>query len=395
MGWPFRPDLLHVTLERFRLQHPTIGVQFHEVLENYRTRLEEMLYSDAVPNVVQVREGQAGAWWAGGLIRPLEQLTAFADLAARLRPAARAGVGPGNALAGLPFYSDVMVLAYNAAMLEDLGGRPPETWEELGAYGRELRERGIAKTPISLNFAPKVNANLPWWGMVYAAGGRMLAADQGEVGSDDPAVRMLEALRRFLVEDLTLEPELGETTYEQIVLGQHAFAVTGTYMARQFAQARVERGGPSLLMAPLPGLDRPGTATVSWTPFYAVGAGAADPEPSALLALHLGGIDAGGEFYSPAFWAQQQGLPPGYPEVMAMPETRDVMGQWIDVGFLERVLSMGRPVEGLWEPWFETWEHWSRDEVMRALWGTATPLESMQSIARIAGTLRDQVSAGQ
>ena len=389
-GWPFRQDLLHVTLEAFRSQNPLIDVEFLEILNDYRVRLDEMLVSSSAPNVVQVREGQAGAWWSRGLIRPLGEIPAFSDLAGRLRPAARAAIGPGNSIAGLPFYSDVMVLAYNRSMIDRIGGRPPNTWEELSFFGRELRDRQISTSPFSLNFSPKVNANLPWWAMLFASGGRLLSNDGSASGSES-AVRLLTILRRMFVEDLVIDPSLNATTYSAITSGDHAFALVGTYTARRFAAAKDNLGGPDIGFATVPGLDGPGTGTVSWTPFYAVAAGAAEVESSALLALHLGGVDSRGDFFSASFWAQNEGLPPAYPEVLEDARVKDTVGSWIDLEFLNRVQSMGRPPDGIWEPWFETWEHWAQDEVLRSLWGSSTPEDAVSTILESASALRAKV----
>ncbi|MCY3800544.1 MAG: extracellular solute-binding protein [Chloroflexi bacterium] len=386
-GWPFRQDLLHVTLEAFRSQNPLIDVEFLEVLNDYRVRLDDLLVSPTPPNVVQVREGQAGAWWSRGLIRPLEEIPAFSDLAGRLRPAARAAIGPDGSIAGLPFYSDVMVLAYNRSMIDRIGGRPPDTWEELSYFGRELRDRRISTSPFSLNFSPKVNANLPWWAMLFASGGRLLSND-GSASGTDSAVRLLTILRRMFVEDLVIDPSVNVTTYSAITSGDHAFALVGTYTARRFADARDNLGGPDIGFATVPGLDGPGTGTVSWTPFYAIPAGAGEVESSALLALHLGGVDGRGEFFSSRFWAQSEGLPPAYPEVLQDARVKETFGSWIDLEFLDRVQSMGRPPDGIWQPWFETWEHWAQDEVLRALWGRSTPEDAVRAILESASALR-------
>ncbi len=382
--------MLETALERFRSQNPRIDVEFHEVLNDYRVRLDELLASESAPDVVQVREAQAGAWWSRGLLRPLEDIASIADMVRRMRPAARVAVGRGSSVVGLPFYSDVIVMAYNRSMLDDVGGRPPETWEELAAFGRELRERGISRSPLSLNFAPKVNANLPWWAMVFASGSQLIHDQRPDASPSDPSVRLLERIRAMLVEDLVLDPNLSEATYSAIESGDHAFALVGTYMARRLAVARNERGGPHIGFAAVPGLDAPGTGTVSWTPFYAVSSRSPALEQSARLALHLGGIDGTGDFFAPRFWAENEGLPPAYAEVLSDPGVKAALGQWIDVTFLDRVLSMGRPPDAIWEPWYETWEHWAQDEVMRAIWGESSAVDSMRSILSSARALQSQ-----
>ena len=397
MGWPYRQDLLEEVLDRFRRLNPDVGVEFREVLNDYGARVEAAMLGADPTNVVLVRESQAGAWWANRLLQPLSGVSTFDEVAGKMFAPARGCVGTDGQLAGLPFYSDAVVLAYNKSMLDAIGAAPPETWDELLGQARTIRDRGLSRWPLSLNLGPKVNANLPWWAMVFAAGGALRSPDDGLRDADptEPTPRLLRMLRSFLVEDLILDPDLGATSYSVILGGGPAFALVGTYLARIAAEEAAQRGGPPIGFAPVPGLEGPGLSTVSWTPFYAVPSTAPDLDSSALLALHLGGIDGTGEFFAPKFWALNGGLPPAYPGVLRNNEVRARFRDWIDPEFLHQVLTSGRPVEALWEPWYDTWEHWMQDEVLSAIWGRKTDLEATDSINRYAHGLSGRAQLGE
>ena len=386
MGWPYRQDLLESVLDRFRQLNPDVTVAFHEVLNDYGPRVQATILGEDPVNVVLVREAQAGLWWSNQLLRPLSGLPTFTDVAGKLFPAARRGVEVDGNIVGLPFYTDAILLAYNESMLAAIGARPPETWDELLNYSRAIRDRGLSQWPLSLNFGPKLNANLPWWAMVYAAGGSLREPDDAlrDAAPTDPAPRLLRMLRSFLVDDLILNPDLGETSYSAILAGGPAFALVGGYLARVAASESANHGAPPIQFAPVPGLDAPGVSTVSWTPFYSVPSTASDLEMSALLALHLGGIDGTGEFFAPRFWALNEGLPPSYPSVLQDGEVLGRFQAWIDPELLANVLTVARPVEALWEPWYATWEYWMQDELQAALWGRKTDLAAVDSINRYA-----------
>ena len=396
MGWPYRQDLLENVLDRFRRLNPDVEVAFREVLNDYGSRVEAAILGEAPSNVVLVREAQAGAWWGGNLLRPLSGLASFGQVADKLFPGARAGVSANGELAGLPFYSDAIVLAYNTATLDAIGGRPPTTWDELLAQAQTIRDRGLSRWPLSLNLSPKLNANLPWWAIVYAAGGRLRTEGDALRNADpaDPTPRLLRMLHSYLVDDLILDPDFGESSYSVILDGGPAFALVGTYFARVAATARDQRRSPRIGFAPVPGLDGPGVATAGWTPFYAVPTTAPDPDTSALLALHLGGIDGTGEFFAPRSWAMNEGLPPAYPAVLENSEVRARFAEWIEPDLLKNVLGSARPVEALWEPWYDTWEHWMQEEVLAAIWGRKTAIEATDSINRYAHGLSGRTEFG-
>jgi multiple sugar transport system substrate-binding protein len=396
MGWPYRQDLFENVLDRFRRLNPDVEVAFREVLNDYGPRVEAAILGDAPSNVVLVRESQAGAWWASSLLRPLSGLASFGQAADKLFPGARGGVSANGELAGLPFYSDAIVLAYNAATLDAIGAGPPTTWDELLAQAQTIRDRGLSRWPLSLNLSPKLNANLPWWAMVYAAGGSLRTEGDDLYNADpaDPTPRLLRMLHSYLVDDLILDPDFGESSYSEILDGGPAFALVGTYFARVAATVRNQRGTPPIGFAPVPGLDGPGVATAGWTPFYAVPATAPEPDTSALLALHLGGIDGTGEFFAPRFWAMNEGLPPAYPAILEDSEVRARFAEWIEPDLLKSVLGAAKPVEALWEPWYDTWEHWMQDEVLAAIWGRKTDIEATDSINRYAHGLSGRTEFG-
>ena len=386
MSWPYRQDLLKNIVDRFHLLNPDVVVSFSDVRAEYGTTVETAIISGQRVNVVLVREGQAGLWWSKKLLQPLSGVASFDTVAETLFPAARRGVEIEGKLIGLPFYNDAIFLACNESMMDKIGADPPETWEELLLYSRTLRNRGLSRWPLSLNFSPKANANLPWWAMVYGAGGN-LREPSDELRDAEPkgiVPRLLRMLRAFLVEDLILNPDFGETSYSAILEGNTAFSLVGSYLGRIAAHQFTNHSSPLIRFAKVPGLDTPAVSTVGWTPFYSVPTTASNLDLSALLTLHLGAIDGTGDFFASRVWALQEGLPPAYPSVLHEADVRSQFQAWIDLELLEDTFASAKPVEALWEPWFSTWEYWMQDELQAALWGSKTDLAAANSINRYA-----------
>ena len=356
LGWPYRQDLLETILDRFRQLNPDVRVEFNELLNDYGPHAQSIILGGEPANVVLAREGQAGLWWSNRMLRPLSGISTFDDMAARLCPSARRAVEVDRDLVGLPFYTDAIMLASNQSMLAAVGAAPPETWDQLLATSVAIRARGLSRWPLSLHFG------------------------------------LLRMLRSFLVDDLILNPDFGETSYSAILDGGPAFSLVGGYFARFAADEFNNHRAPRINFSPVPGLDAPGVSTVGWTPFYSVPAAAADVEMSTLLALHLGGIDGTGDFFAPKSWALNEGLPPAYPDVLNDPEVNAQFQSWLDPDLLNDVLTVAKPVQALWEPWFATWEHWMQDELQSALWGRKTALAAVDSINRYAHGLSGQAA---
>lgn len=380
-GWPHKPAVLESILDRYRTLNPNSTVTFLPISESYRSTVEKRLKSPSPPNIVQVRESQAGQWLTSGLFSALGSQQTFTDLVNRMGPSARAGIIAGKIPVGLPYYSDVMMLAYNPQILEAADVPPPKTWEELRASALQIRKAGLSKTPLTLNFSPKTNSNLPWWGMVYAAGGRMRSPNDDliDINPKSPEARLIRIIRLMLVDDFTLDPNLGDTTYSTIAKGEHAFAIVGSHMAARFNDENAANS-TRIEFTLLPGLDEPGEFTVGWTPFYAMTSQDVDIYDSALLTLHLGGIDSSGEFFSPRQWALEVGLPPAFPEILDHTDVKNRFESIIDLNTLKQALGSGRPVEALWEPWYRAWEHHMQEEILLAAWGRKNEVDCLKSI---------------
>ena len=375
IGWPFRPDLLRERLSEFERIRPGVRVRHDQALRNYPARAAGALSGDPPVDVAQVRAGLTGSWLADGALRPLGAEREWSATVDAMWPHARAATVRDGSVIGLPFYSGVMVLAYNRRLLDRVGAPVPSTLEELTAVSLAAVDQRAVEFPISLNLAPKAFANLPWWGLVYAAGGSMRRPD----GPDPAAIATLEWLRNAIAVDRIVDPAFMETTYEALVLQKHLFAIVGAYALKHLNTAAPGTFGA----APIPGVDTP-AGTVAWTPAYATNVRSLRPELAVDLVRFLGGRDDSGDFASASFWLRSEGLLPAYPEVLRRQDERGGMAAWIDPDLLDQILASARPLEGAWDPWFLTWEHQMQALVHQAVFGQREAEDALRAAHQAA-----------
>ena len=384
LGWPFRPDLLRQRLDAFERYRGDIRVLHEQAERDYPARALDALTRRPSVDVVQARDGLLGAWWSGRALQTLGAEDAWRVVLDAMWPYARQAVTVGGQVVGLPYYADAMLLAYNRPLLDRVGAPVPRTLEELTDVSRAAARRQIVEFGISLNLAPKVFTNLPWWGLVYASGGRLATPD----GPDPAAVAVLEWLRDASAVSNVVDPDFGSATYDALAREQHIFSVVGAHVLRRLNQAVPGAFGA----AAIPGIAEP-LGTVAWTPLYAVAANAPRPADAVDLVSYLGGPGPAGDYGSAAFWLEHEGLIPAYRQLLDRPDVRDRLAAWVDPNALTGILSAARPVERLWERWFLQWEHELQAHVQAAIFGRESAeaaLGAAEAVARELALASDQ-----
>ena len=362
---PGPSDVARPVLVEFTRQNPSLLARWEQIGGDYAAALEARLGTPTAPDVARVREGQLGRWRHAGLLTRFGDDELFEQLPSLLYPGARAGTfDPDGVPWGIPHYHDAMFLAYNRDHLDRLGGRPPATLSELAGFARELQARHSLRSPVSINLAPKANANLPWWGLLKAAGLSFERSEESVPG----ATAVLDALRAMVVDDGTLDPGIEHPDYDRLADGDCAFAIVGAYAGPRL----LERGAP-IAYAPLPGIDQPGLGSVCWTPLFALARRPQHHPAAAQLAVHLGSVDGAGTYWGPRHFALSGSLPPAYPRLMAESAVRSHFGRWADPAVLDSVLERAAPVDFLWRPWFQAWEHRCQEALTDAVLGQVEP----------------------
>lgn len=98
----------------------------------------------------------------------------------------------GDAVYGIPVYSQLVMFDYDTAKLAEAGFEPPTTWDELTDQARAIKEQGIDDHPIS---APP--GDWSWFLMARAGGEPMFDEDLNPVFADEGS-QAREAMARLL-----------------------------------------------------------------------------------------------------------------------------------------------------------------------------------------------------
>ena len=378
LGWPFRPDLLRQRLDAFERYRQGIDVFHEQALRDYPRRAAEALTRQPAVDVIQTRDGLVGSWWHGGALRTLGTENAWNSVLGAMWPHARQAVTTNGQVVGLPYYADAMVLAYNRKLLDRTGASVPQTLDELTDISRAGAKNRIVEFGISFNLAPKVFTNLPWWGLVYASGGRLATPDR----PDPAAVAVLEWLQDATTVSHIIDPDFTTATYEALALGRHMFSIVGAHVLR-----RLNHSSPgTFAAAPIPGITEP-LGTAAWTPLYSVAANTPNPTGAADLVHFLGGPGPSGDYATASFWLEHAGLIPAYRNLFDRADVQDKMSPWIDPTSLLNILAMARPIEWIWKKWFLSWEHEMQTQVQAALFGKKSAEAALVETARVARDL--------
>ena len=378
LGWPYRPDLLRERLDAFESHRGNVRVIHQQALRDYPVRALAALAQEPFVDVVQTRDGLVGSWWSGRALQTMGDARSLEHILDAMWPHARQATSFGGQVVGLPYYSDVMVLAYNQRLLDRVGAPVPQTLEELTSISLAAAQQRVVEFSISLNLAPKVFTNLPWWGLVYASGGRLATME----GPDPAAVAVLEWLRDASAVTRIIDPDFASATYDALSLERNMFAIVGAHVLRRLNQT----SPGTFSAAPVPGITGP-LGTVAWTPLYSVATNAPHPTMAADLVQFLGGPGPAGDFATARFWLKHEGLIPAYRAMLMEADVQASLAGWVDPEILTNILTGARAIEHQWERWFLTWEYAMQTQVQAAIFGDKPAEASLAGSANLARTL--------
>jgi multiple sugar transport system substrate-binding protein len=153
----------------------------------------------------------------------------------------------GDALYGIPVYSQLVMMDYNAAKYAEGGFEaPPATWAELTDAARSLQEQGIDANPISFKAD-----DWSWYLLALSMGDPMFDADLNPVFADEGS-KAREAMATLLtwVEEELISPGIisNETT-------QHANFWAGNAVFHQGWQGSASAGNNPETSAQAPNVE--------------------------------------------------------------------------------------------------------------------------------------------
>ncbi len=248
--------------------------QFHHVQNEVRiaatfqgdyfeglAKLRTAVFADATPTISHVVVEVIPYLAEMGVLEPLDDIgqQTIDDLVPALAQAGTYSGAKDHQLVALPFNRSTPVAYYNKTLFNELGLKPPATWQQLREVAKGLTLRsgaaGSEQTVERWGFECPVD----WWfwvGLVGQAGGELIQPSDGAVTlGGEAGVRAIELWQQMVHQDRTMKPPPGrdydawQATNTDFLASRAAMIWTSTAFLRYLEKnANFEVG-----TAPLPG----------------------------------------------------------------------------------------------------------------------------------------------
>ena len=135
------------SLDNFRAAHPDIKIDHEDLTEGYYDRLNVMLASNTLPDVVNLRSFDMYDWYRLG---NLHSVSPFLDADPKLKPtdlveAIFKSCSFGGEYWGLPYDASVMIFYYNKTLFDEAKVPYPQdnwTWDDMVGIAQSLTDAG-------------------------------------------------------------------------------------------------------------------------------------------------------------------------------------------------------------------------------------------------------------
>lgn len=309
----------------------------------------DVLFTDA---------GYAQRWFDNKWIAKLDDFPGARELSKQWLPGVlEENQAEDGSLMTLPYYRSIEMFLYNGEHLGKIDARPPETWDEFVEQCRELKSKGVARTPYSPFWAAEFN--MFWYELLTESisdgAGPFFDEKFKPVFQDDPVV--VSTLERWskLVEDGLVPRDIFTTSYGDIVNiyggGKSSFTIRYGPQAKGFRDPKASRVADASRNALMPGRTRETlTAGAQWCM-----AAASKNKPQAWTLLqYLAGKDKDGSYHVPSkLIAEGIGCLTPYKEVNDDPSVAKAWKAWADTDLIAEQVRKSRALGKVTnQPWY-------------------------------------------
>ena len=179
-GWPYEVDVVTENLGRFTDQSGQDAVFLPFPSNEYHDKMVASFVAGTEFDVAYVRDSYLAEWASAGWILPITDLEGADELLAELPAGIIEQMSYDGEVYGLPYYSGLQTMAYNAAHLAAAGiDAPPETWDEMLEQAQMIKDASVVEYPILMqlrsgeNYLPCANGET----LTASRGGRLFDDD--------------------------------------------------------------------------------------------------------------------------------------------------------------------------------------------------------------------------
>lgn len=389
--WDYGVDKIADNIKNLQAANPDITIN-HKGYGwlDYPETLVGLFASGGEPELLYSSDHWLQQWAAAGWLEPLDEYCPnIATYNQELAPYAKEGMTYDGKTYGLSYYADTMDFAYNETLLKQAGfDNAPETWEDVYAMSKALKEQGINQYPIIMAWSQKEGA-FPeaFISMVYSqheGNNALFDADLNPVFNQpgSAASEVLDWLKKAYEEGLLDPASLTTAEIDQVnsmKAGQHTFTIFPQYNMAEVNKEGTGDYAGQFKIALMPGKSH---NTVGYVRFYAMTPKAvAEGKVEAVCKFmdYFGG-KTNGNYEVVKRWAVENGLGFAQLPLFDDPDVVEAFGKWGDVPTIKQQAELARAKEGL-TPWFGTWDVYARAEIHKAILGEQTTQQALDNMA--------------
>ena len=393
-GWPYQVDVVTENLGRFTDQTGH-GAEFLPFPSNeYHDKMVASFVAGTEFDVAYVRDSYLAEWASAGWILPITDLEGADELLADLPAGIIEQMSYDGEVYGLPYYSGVQTMAYNASHLEAAGiDAPPETWDQMLEQAQMIKDAGVVEYPILMQLRSGENYLLREWETLTAArGGRLFDDDFNPLFHLEGSAAwqaldwLTEGLDAGLIDPASLTDDDGTLL---MAAGTTSYMTTTDYTLKAMNDPEQSNAAGSIKNALIPGANDVRSGSWGYVRLYSITNGAADIDSAWQLGQFLGGRDATGEYYVAKRWALEFGLGFSQQGLYQDQDVRESISGWIDPDLLSEQgeYAISRPYRFV--PFFSDWEIGSWGPLQAAILGDADKGDVLNDLAEEWNELKE------
>jgi ABC-type glycerol-3-phosphate transport system substrate-binding protein len=323
-------------VEYFNENYRPLRLETSYVAQDYVGTTQTQLAGGSVDyDILFLDPGYAARWYKAGWIRRLDDIDGVDEIIGQIQPELVDSLKAedGN-LITLPYYRSVELFIYNAEHLDEIGAKPPATWDEFLETCRELKAEGVSATPYSPFWNREVS--MIWYTLatesISDGAGDFFAEDFQPQFQDDPAVvRTLERWQTVYREGLAPQDAFTAAYGDTVNLfagGKSSFTIRYGPQLKGFTDPKQSKVAQAARNALMPGSAR---ASLSTGSFWTMAASTPAPQTAGRLLRYLAYKDEQGSFHVPTnLIAVDLGLQTPYDAVNTNARVRASREQWSD-----------------------------------------------------------------
>jgi multiple sugar transport system substrate-binding protein len=359
-----------------------ISIPFPELA----TKVMSLYAAGDIVDVSMTSPATISTWYSQGFMDTLDDLPGAAEYVADMTPAMRDSCHFDGKLVAMPFMSAVWGWNYNDAILQQVGGQLPTSYEELDELAAKAKSDGVSNHPyVWCAISSGEHITFTWYSLTWNRGSGIFDADGRPLLGEGSVAR--ETLRWWaktfadgLSDPSSLQLSMNASA-QTFATGGHLFRGPTQHYGLQIindpAQSPIAGQG-RLWEGPL------GPKTITSPHLLYLSTQTRDRQWAWMLLQALGGKTKDGEYTMAKQLAQAAGFGPGYQSLVDSTFLEDAWSGWMDVGKYRELLANATNsfdvVGAFYEPWYQQWNSKAEVELQKTLTGQITADEACDNL---------------